>query len=94
MERNILLAPKQLPILDDVQIKDHFHIFIKFQTLKLKSHESFYPHQASGNLTPYLFSAQKRAWFGRQRILNFRVIVVRDIKLLSRMSKNIQYTLI
>ena len=43
-----------------------------------------------GKLTfVYIFSAQYLASSGNQRILNFRVMAVRDIKLRARLLKNI-----
>ena len=43
-----------------------------------------------GKLTfVYNFSAQQLASFGSKRILNFRVMAVRDIKLRARLLKNI-----
>ena len=39
----------------------------------------------------YNFSAQKLASSGNQRIFNFRVMAVRDLKLQTRLSKNIYF---
>ena len=40
-------------------------------------------------ISVYNFTAQKRASFGNQSILNFRVVAVRGTKLRSHLSKNI-----
>ena len=41
------------------------------------------------SISVYNVSAQKLATSGNQRIFNFRVMTVRDIKLQTRLSKNI-----
>jgi len=58
---------------------------IKFLNPKLKSHQSIRGTEVT---TVYNFPAQWRPSFGKQHILNFKVMAVRDIKLRSCLSKN------
>ena len=58
---------------------------IKFLKPKLKSHQTFYLRQSSDVLNVYLLTTfQLNSVFGNQRILHFRVMAVRDIKLKNR----------